>query len=523
MKRAFILLMLLALMILSCSKKTTTNNYYYTYPSAESGIVGIVHPPESKATVTAYMALPVASTQIDTNGYYKISGLPPGTYSIMVQADGYNDYTTKPNIKLTGEETAVVDTIHLISIHDLVVSVLPHDGDQDISTSYPIRVNFRRAMNKESVEDAFAVEPGISGEFHWSHGLDALQFLPDERFATSTLYQVTIDTSASDTAGIKLAEPYQFSFTTESLKVEYTNPKNKATEVSTHTAVSIIFNTEMDFESVTIAFQMEDSGHNSASGDFYWYSPNMIEFRPDPTLAAAETYTVTIDTGASDMTGGKLREPYVFYFTTASIKVDYTYPSNNETWVSPSTFVRVYFNASMNSESVDSAFKMTDSELNQVTGEFIWEMPDRMEFRPWSFLATSETYVVTIDTTACSDQGERMSDPYQFSFITQPIRIESTKPHHKETWVYPGTSVGIIFNTDMNMESVNSAFQMVDSDLNQVTGTFIWRFSYQLEFRPESVLAYNETYTVAIGTEAKDLHGQNMKTPFSFWFKTWPE
>jgi len=485
MKRALIMTVMFSVVIFNCTKKTTTNNYYYTYPSAESAIVGIVHPPESKATVTAYMALPVASIQIDTNGYYKISGLPAGTYSILVQADGYNDYSTKPNIKLTGEETAVVDTIHLTSIHDLVVSVSPQDGEQDVRTSYSIRITFRRAMNKESVEDAFAVEPGISGEFNWPPRLDALQFVPDQRFATSTLYQVTIDSTASDTAGIKLAEPYQFSFTTESLKIEYTNPKHNATEVSTQTAVYIRFNTEMDTESVISAFRMEDSGHNSVSGDFYGHYSDRIEFRPDSTLAVAETYTVTIDTGASDMAGKKLPEPYVFSFTTASIKVERTYPSNNETWVSPNTTVRIYFNTFMNPESVDSAFKMTDSELNQVTGEFIWERPERMEFRPKSFLAASETYVVTIDTTARNDQGERMSDPYQFSFTTQPIRIESTSPHHRETWVSPGISVAILFNTDMDMESVNSAFQMVDSELEEVLGDFSWSDPRYLRFQKE--------------------------------------
>ena len=523
MKKTLIFMAILSFLIFNCSKKTTTNNYYYTYPSTESAIVGIVQPPESKATVTACMAIPVASTQIDTNGYYKISGLPAGTYSILVQADGYSDYSTKPYIKLTGEETAVVDTIHLISIHDLVVSVSPRDGDQNVSTRYSIRITFRRAMNRESVEAAFNIESGVSGEFTWSPGLNALQFVSDQRFATSTLYQVTIDTTASDTDGIKLAEPYQFSFTTESLRIEYTSPKPNATGISPRTAVYIVFNTDMDTESVISAFRMEDSNHNSVSGVFYGYYSDRIEFRPDSTLAVAETYTVTIDTGASDMAGGKLREPYVFSFTTASIKVEYTYPSNNETWVSPSTTVWIYFNTFMNPESVNLAFKMTDSELSHVTGEFIWERPERMEFRPNSFLATSETYVVTIDTTACNDQGERMSDPYQFSFTTQPIRIESTFPHHRETWVSPSTSVAIAFNTDMDMESVNSAFQMVDSADKDVTGTFVWHYPSQMEFHPDSVLAPSETYTVTIDTNAKDMHGRALDNPYSFWFKTRPE
>jgi hypothetical protein len=526
MKRALILIGVFSLIIFNCSKKTTTNNYYYSYPSQESAIVGIVHPPESMATVTAYMALPVASTQIDTNGYFKISGLPDGTYSLLVQADVYDDYSTKPYIQLSGHETAVVDTIYLRSIHDLVASVYPSDGQQDVNTGDRIRIAFRREMNRESIEAALDIEPGMEGEFSWSpkggSGYEQLQFIPEQRWATNTLYRVSIDTSASDTAGIKLSEPYRFSFTIEPIQIEYTNPGHDATGVSPNATIYVRFNTDMNIESVNSAFQMVDSELNDVPGSFAWSGLEYLTFRPGSALIPNETFTVTIDTTASDAHGSRMTDRYQFSFTTESVGIEYTSPSHNETWVSPNVTIQIYFNTPMDMESANSAFQMVDSGLNEVQGDFVWPSYDRIEFSPTSPLAVKETYTVTIDTTASDTYGARLSAPYQFSFTTQPILISSTSPNNKQTWVSPGTVVRITFNTDMDMESVDSALQMVDSELKEVNGAFAWIYPHYLEFVPDALLANDEVYTVTIGTDAKDRYGDTLDNPFSFWFKTQP-
>ncbi len=525
MKRALILMGIFSLIIFNCSKKTTTNNYY-SYPSEESAIVGIVHPPESMATVTAYMALPVASTQVDTNGYFKISGLPDGTYSLLVQASGYNDYSTKPYIELKGHETAVVDTIYLVSIHDLVASVSPYDGQQDVKTSDRIRIAFRREMNRESIEAALDIEPGMEGEILWSpkggSGYEYLQFTPDGRWAANTLYRVSIDTSASDTAGIKLTEPYRFSFTTEPIKIEYTNPGHNATGVSLYITIYVRFNTDMNIESVNSAFRMVNSDMDVVSGSFAWSGLEYLTFRSNSNLIPNETFTVTIDTTAFDVHGVRMIDRYQFSFTTESVGIEYTSPNRNETWISPNVTIRIYFNTPMHAESVNSAFQMVDSELNDVPGDFVWPNYDRMEFSPFSPLAVMETYMVTIDTTASDINRTKLSAPYQFTFTTQPLLVSSTSPNNKQTWVSPATVVRIVFNTDMNMESVDSAFQMVDSELKEVTGAFAWIYPYHLEFVPDAFLANDEVYTVTIGTDAEDMYGDTLDNPYSFWFKTHP-
>ena len=526
MKKALILMAVFSLVTLNCSEKTITNNYY-TYPSAESAIVGIVHPAESKAMVTACMAIPVASTEIDTNGYFKISGLPAGTYSLLVQADGYSDYSTSwPYIRLSGEETAVVDTIYLVSIHDLVASAYPSDGAQGVNTREQIRITFRRGMNRQNVEGAFSVDPPMEGEFRWSQdprtGATFLQFLPSESWATNTTYTVTIDTTASDTEGIKLAEPYRFSFTTEGIRVEYHSPQHNSTDIPTDASVYVRFNTGMNTESVVSAFRMVDSQLNDVNGEFVLVTNDRFTFHPDSRLALEETYTVTIGATATDTAGNRLTTPFSFSFTTVAVKVTYHFPYDGEVAVNTGITVRIIFSTAMETESAESSFDMVDSQLNQVIGSFIWQTSTDMKFVPYAVLAAAETYTVSVDTTARDTGGNKLSEACQFSFTTRPIMIESTSPKHKASWVPPDVAILVLFNTDMDMQSVNSAFEMVDSQDNQITGSFIWQFPHRMQFQPDATLAYDEVYTVTISSEALDMHGRNLKNPFTFWFKTYP-
>ncbi len=425
MKKVLIFMAILSLVIFNCSKKTITNNYY---PSADMGaIVGFVYPPDSEAKVIVYLGLEIASTKIDTAGYFELTELPPGTYSILVEAGGYMDYQSSKTIWVTGGTTVSVDNIYLVSIHELIQSVSPYDGSEGVRLSERIRITFRKEMNTGSVESAFRVEPGVEGEFSWYDGrikgvggISELRFVPKDQFASNTRYQVTIDTTASDTGGIKLSEPYQFSFTTEPINVLSTRPSPKETWVSPNTWISIIFNTHMDAESVILAFKMVDSQLNDVTGDFSWRYQRQIDFRPHSVLAGNEKYTVTIDTTASDVNGARLPEPYQFYFTTEPVRILSTKPTNKETWVDPNTTVSIFFSTNMDAESVILAFKMVDSQLNDVTGDFSWRYPRQMDFTPDSALAGNETYTVTIDTNAKDVSGGSLDTPYIFWFKTRP-------------------------------------------------------------------------------------------------------
>lgn len=74
-------------------------------------------------------------------------------------------------------------------------------------------------MVKSSVQEAFSIEPAVSGDIRWgtSHSDDdetALPFYPSGILQSNTKYTVTLDTGAVDLFGTAIPEETEFSFIT---------------------------------------------------------------------------------------------------------------------------------------------------------------------------------------------------------------------------------------------------------------------------------------------------------------------
>jgi hypothetical protein len=520
MKNLVFLLAVLGLLMLTCSKKNITNNYYYGPEEEGASIVGVVYPPESGATVTAYMGIPVASTQIDAVGYFKFSNLPVGSYSLVVQAEGYYEETRKASVK--EEITVVLDTIRLAPIGELILAAWPEDGARDVRVNESIRIQFRSIMNESSFVSAFHIEPKVEGVFSWSSKDPTyVTFDPTSGLAANTNYRVSVDTTAADTSGTRLLQSYEFAFTTERIRIEYTSPSSNQTGIPSYIVITIGFNANMDAASVASAFSLVDSDMGVLSGQLAWPNQQVMQFRPSSALAANETYTVTIDTTAKDIHGARLSPAYRFSFYTEAFRIDHTSPRDNDTLVSPLTGVQIAFNTDMDVESVDSAFCLVDSKLNEVAGDFAWSTPASLQFLPSSPLLVSETYTVRLDTTASTVNGTKLPEPYQFRFATARLTVVS-HPGDNASGVHPTTNMSIAFNTYMNVESVNSAFSMVDSQQKAVTGEISWHGQNQMDFAPHSALALNEKYSVKVDSTASDIHGAKLAEPYQASFTTEP-
>lgn len=622
-----ILLILLVPLVFWCGCTEKTYNYYLEME--KGSLAGVVEPAESGARVSAWQAKEVAFTFIDSTGYFIITDLSVGTYTIKAEAEGYTTYESKPNYTIYGGGTTTVGTITLNPFPDLISSVYPPDkavdvpvyvsiqihfkesmdkesvidgfsispaiqggfdwkdkpgyygtvlefnpaynllpgtayiieldtqvqdtagnhltqpfsfsfttvgvsierfsppdGQTDVGTDIYIYIYFTTVMNRQSVEDAFSIDPQTSGSFEWDESpksrkkvlegsADRLWFKPDGFLKTSTLYTVTLDTTAQDTSGVGISESLQFSFTTEDLKIRSTYPRDGYTGLRTTSRISVCFNTMINKASAEEAF----STSPPVVGDFIWRNDlTCFDFvSRSGYLAANTTYQVKIDTTASDLYDDHLSETFQFSFTTEEISL-INLPYDNSTGISTSTDIRVSFNTAMNPESVMNAFSSTPD----MEGNFNWSMLRQFTFNPDQILASNTLYTVVIDTSAMDAYGIKLTNSYSFSFTTAEIRITLTDPENGATYVDPHVNIVIYFNTDMDQASVVDAFKMMDSDSTEVEGVFGWPELDRLIFNPSPSLASNEEYTVTISTEAADIRGVNMPKEFVLWFKTRP-
>lgn len=77
------------------------------------------------------------------------------------------------------------------------------------------------------------------------------------------------------------------------------------------------------------------------------------------------------------------------------------------------------------------------------------------------------------------------------------------------------TQITVTFSEAMNQASAQSAF----STSSATTGSFSWSGN-TMTYTPSSYLAYSTSYTVTIGTGAKDLAGNNLQSTYSRQFST---
>ncbi|MCD4810303.1 MAG: Ig-like domain-containing protein, partial [Methanosarcinales archaeon] len=374
---------------------------------------------------------------------------------------------------------------------------------------------FSEAMNQTSAESAFNTSPETTGSFTWNGNI--MTYTPDSDLTSDTTYEVTIGTGSEDLAGIPLAVPYTWDFTTaaesDTTAPTVTDNTPTGTDVPVTTVITVTFNESMNTTSVEDAFSIDPS----VTGTLSW-SGNTMTLTPDADLAYSTMHEVTIGTGSEDLAGIPLAVPYTWDFTTAA-ESDTTAPTVTDntptgTDVPVTTVITVTFNESMNTTSVEDAFSIDPS----VTGTLSWS-GNTMTLTPDADLAYSTMHEVTIGTGSEDLAGIPLAVPYTWDFTTA-AESDTTAPTVTDntptgTDVPVTTVITVTFNESMNTTSVEDAFSIDPS----VTGTLSWSGD-TMTFTPTSDLASYTKYTVTIGTGAKDLAGNNLQTEHTWNFTT---
>ena len=319
--------------------------------------------------------------------------------------------------------------------------------------------------------------------------------------------------------------------------------------------ISILFTQPMDRESVEQAFSTDPP----SEGIFYWgtYSqePNYIYFAnedrtagfvPEATITTYSkitsfsykmaqkdsytdtTYKVILSQAAHDTAGNHLRFPLEFSFSTvqsaSTIYGIQTTPSHGDIDVELLSYdgIQVTFPRNMDSASTEAAISITP-DMEEI---FIWpDWNDLTIYTGGVYLAETE-YSIYIDSTAEDLDGNRLGEPFEFSFTTAAVSLTNTTPRNGELFVdYSDLYITMYFNTYMIKSTVESAFSINP----HVNGTFVWGTKYNsssktiISFRPSQNLAPNSKYTVTLDNTAQDLFGSKLKVPYTFAFITRPE
>lgn len=496
-------------LLAGCSENKSYNPY------GEGSIMGTVEPKDCGAKIVVMQPKPVDSTWVDKDGYYRIDGLTVGTYSVEANASGYAPYRSKEITVYSGGITTV-PLMKLSPVPEHIIYTYPRDGDKKVSLAKYISISFKSSMEKESVESSFSIEPHLEGEFDWESNNSYFRFLPSYPLIPETTYTVTLTRGALTEEGDSLSFDYSFSFTTDELRVVSVPPKDGMKEVKLPgPPIELRFNSEMDRSATQSAISIDPP----LECTYEWNPPSpspqhgcaikLIHYLP---FRADTQYAIVIDESAKDANGFNLKKPDTINFSTEGVKIRYSHPPNGILNVPTyHTSINLKFNTWIDERSLEEAF----SVYPVVNGVFHF-YSDGITFQPGSPLRTNTKYTVSISQAVTDIYGTGLSEPYSFSFTTEPLKIHSTSPINGATLVDTTTSISIYFNTYMDKEKTENAFSITPS----VEGSFKWYSFETLRFQPDGYLQANTTYTVKVDTTAQDIHGGKLPYPYQFSFST---
>ncbi len=195
-------------------------------------------------------------------------------------------------------------------------------------------IAFSKSMNRESVEKNFRLSPDAAGYFLWSESAPGLvnsllTYVLVKPMDYGKLYTLTVAGTAEDYAGNLLGTEYRVHFVTgEDTTPPLVSGIYDALEstviywisglvnsgIGRDIKIAADFSEAMERQSVEKAFSITPA----VSGIFDWSSDMTFVFTPSAPLDPERIYQVRIDTGAKDINGLKLAEPYIAEFRTDS-------------------------------------------------------------------------------------------------------------------------------------------------------------------------------------------------------------
>jgi uncharacterized protein YfaS (alpha-2-macroglobulin family) len=424
----------------------------------------------------------------------------------------------------------------------------------------PIELGFDQPMDRDSVEKAFAIEPGASvdGTFEWVDD-QTVRFSLKDGFKRGDRYKVRVIESAQSKAGLEMQRPFELRFSTVGyLEVTDVQPPDDATEVMPNTIVTVSFNRPVvPLNAIEDADSLPDplTFVPPVTGEGQWLNTSIYQFTPDEGFQPSTRYTARVSQGLTDALGNaELEDDFEWAFTTFTPAVIGSIPAEGDNYVSPTPVISLTFNQLMNRQSVEENFVLFDSENTEIIpGEFAWtELPleqptgdedkffsyydykyaegegpaeigvETVAFTPDLTLEFGHIYQIKLPKdTKGKLESAKTKDTFTASFTITPYpEIVETFPADGDEFIAPWENLEITFNAPMNPDTLAFGQNVIIEPTVSVTQVYTyWRRSntrLEISFPTEA----SSQYKVTLGADIEGRYGQKLGLPTTVTWKT---
>jgi len=419
-----------------------------------------------------------------------------------------------------------------------VTSTVPANGALNAPFNNALTATFSESMQSTTLSTTtFRLFDGpdpVTGTVAYA-GVSAT-FTPADPLEAFTTYTARISGTVLDLAGNAMGDEYVWSFTTGFVPdttppvITSTSPFAGELLVAFNKSITATFSESMAPLTInTVTFVLFDDATPVAGS--VTYTGVVATFNPAVDLEPMTTYTATVRAEVTDLAGNAMGVDRTWTFQTGPIpdtqapRVTFTVPEDDATGVGVDTSIAAIFSEEMNAATITTA-NFTVQQLDVVVVGTVSYTGITATFRPSVSLLPMTTYSATITTEAEDLAGNALVQNYVWNFTTgiapdstRPF-VLSTVPEDGEVDVLRNTFVTVVFSEAMNALTVNTSSFMLEDELGVMVDGSITMIGATAVFTPDALLHASTEYTATITTEAADLAGNTLATPYVWTFET---
>ncbi len=457
-----------------------------------------------------------------------------------------NQPTSQPTIEPTNTPTPSPTPQPIAPI---VVRTAPERSEEQ-ALDAPLEIAFDQPMDRDSVERAFAIEPGASvdGAFEWVDDR-TMRFALDDGFERGQRYKVRVIESAKSRAGLAMQRPFELRFSAVGfLEVTNVTPADEATEILPDTVVTVLFNRPVvPLNAIEDAAGLPDplTFVPPVRGQGEWLNTSIYQFTPDGDgFEPATEYAARISAGLADALGNaELEDDFEWTFSTVMPAVIASLPEEADIYVAPNPIIKLAFNQPMDRPSVEENFRLiSDAGDEVISGEFVWidgglDQPtgeddfdgyydykyaegqgpavvgvETMAFIPDITLEFDTIYWVELPqgTKGKISNAETQRD-FSTTFAVTPYpAVASTFPEDGDEFADPWQSLQVTFNAPMNPDTLVFGENLIIKPTVFVTQVFTYWWKSDTNLEINFPTKASSQYQVALGPDIEGRYGQQL-------------
>jgi hypothetical protein len=388
----------------------------------------------------------------------------------------------------------------------------------------PVMVRFDQPMDQDSVESALSIEPAVDSEVSWP-APDTLMVSPAATYEPDTGYTLRIADTASAISGLTLEQPVEIDWqTVGALEATQFSPEGNSRGVPLDAVISVAFNQPV----VPLVSTGDQAGlpqpliiEPAVNGRGEWVSTSIYRFIPDPALAGATSYSVSVDPALQAIGGATIVNPPSWSFTTLSPEVVSIAPDDEATNILPTAGITITFSAPMDRATTEAAVSLTGAGAVPVT--FEWSENDTvLALQPEATLALETLHTVTVSTAATAAvSGSPIDREASSTFTTVPFpAVESVQPADGTVADIWQRGFSVNFVSPMDPETIEDRIVIEPAPANPRYFYNEWegKSSVFVDF----ALIPDTSYTITIPADAADPYGNTFGEPYTWTFLTPP-